>query len=440
MSEPSPTADESPPGHDPYAALRVRDFRLYLGGNFISLVGMQMQTMAVSWQIFQRTQSNYAVGMVGLVQVLPVISLALFAGHVADRMNRKYLVMMALLVVAAASVGLTVADGLRDNWTSVLWMYGFLFVTGIARAFLQPGKQSLMPQLVPRDRFTSAITWNAGAFHLAAVMGPALSGGLIAILGGATLAFVTDAVAALLFVGLLIGVRHEREELPPQALTWQGLLGGVNFVGKYPLILGAMTLDMFAVLLGGAVALFPYYSEKVLHVGATGLGWMQAAPAVGSVIMSFILSRRPPMERAGRNLIWSVAGFGLATIAFGLSHSLWFSLAMLFVTGALDTISVVVRHSLVLLHTPNAMRGRVSAINGMFISISNELGGYESGTVAALFTPVISVVSGGIGTLVVVAIAAWRVPELRRYGRLDGGAPEPISETITSTEAESQGI
>ena len=440
MSELSPTADEPPPGHDPYAALRVRDFRFFWGGNFIALLGMQMQFAAVLWEINLRTGSAFALGLVGLVQVIPVVSLALVAGHVADRFNRKYIVMISSLVIAAAAVGLLLVSLIRDEWLSVVCMFGLLFITGIARAFQQPAKSSLMPQLVPRNRFTNAITWSAMAFQLASVLGPAAGGLLIGACGGPLPVFVCHAAFALAFCGLLTQVRHQREATEQEPITLENLMAGVNFVRQNRLILSAISLDMFAVLLGGAVALLPIYAKQILEVGPTGYGWLRAAPAIGALLMSLIMAKLPPMKHAGRNLLFSIAGFGVATIAFGLSRSFPLSFALLFLTGVFDNVSVVVRHSLVQLLTPDAMRGRVSAINGMFISISNEVGDFEAGSVAALFTPVISVVSGGIGTLVVVAITACRVPELRRYGRLDSLAPENLEEAGTSTEAEAQSV
>jgi MFS family permease len=291
----------------------------------------------------------------------------------------------------------------------------------VARAFQQPAKSSLMPQLVPRADFPNAVTWNSAAFQMAAVMGPALAGGLIAIFHSATAVFVFDVVAALMFFTVLSQIHYQRPAREHHSLSIENLAAGARFVWHNKIILAASGLDMFAVLLGGAVALLPIYAKEILHVGDFGYGCMQAAPAAGAVVMSFIISHRRPMQRAGLALLLAVAGFGITTIVFGISRSFPLSLAMLALAGALDNVSVVVRHSLVQLLTPDEMRGRVSAINGMFISISNELGGFESGTAAWLFnSPTLSVVSGGIGTLVVVSFVACLFPQLRRYGRLDG--------------------
>jgi MFS family permease len=283
---------------------------------------------------------------------------------------------------------------------------------------MQPARASLMPQIVPREHFSNAVTWSSGGFHLACVVGPALGGGIIWLSGGARVVYLLDAFAALTYFVLLMFVRHRPVVQRTAEVTVRSLGAGFAFLRSTPVVFSAITLDMFAVLLGGATTLLPVYSKDILHVGPVGLGWLRAMPAIGALLMAFILAYRPPLERAGRALLWSVVGFGLATIVFGASRWYWVSLLMLFATGMFDNVSVVIRHTLVQLMTPDEMRGRVSAINSMFIGASNELGGFESGTVAALFTPAISVVSGGVGTLVVVVVMAIAYPQLRRYGRL----------------------
>jgi MFS family permease len=276
-----------------------------------------------------------------------------------------------------------------------------------------------LPQIVPRERFSNAVAWNTGAFHMASALGPALAGLLIALYGSPIIIYLLDAVAAGGFFALLAFIQSRPVATTSSESSPKELAAGLAFLRRSPVILGAITLDMFAVLLGGAITLLPVYASKeILNVGPTGYGWMRAAPAVGALAMSILLAHRPPLERAGRALLWSVAGFGVATIVFGLSRSFWLSLVTLLVTGALDNISVVVRHTLVQVLTPDELRGRVSAVNGLFIGASNELGGFESGLVAELFNPTISVVSGGIGTLLVVATVAVVSPPLRRYGRL----------------------
>ena len=419
--EPPSSADGAaiPPSvHDPWAALRIPSFRRYLAGTIFAALGMQMQTVAVGWEVWERTHNALLLGMVGLVQFLPVILLLLPAGHAADRFQRKRILLCCLAVLVSSSVGLAVLSALQGD---IRLMFVCLLATGIARAFQQPTKASFLPHIVPREHFNNAVTWGTGGFHLASVLGPAVGGFVIAMSGSAALVYALDAVATLTFLLLLFGVTSRPQVLSTSTISVSSLLAGLRFVYHTKTILAAITLDMFAVLLGGATMLFPIFaSPDMLDVGPTGLGWMRAAPAIGALVMSFALAYRPPIQRAGRALLWSVVGFGVATIVFGLSKSFPLSLGALFLTGAFDNISVVIRHSLVQMQTPDAMRGRVSAVNSLFIGASNELGGFESGLAARLTSPVIAVVLGGVGTLVVVSIAALAWPEIRRYGRLDG--------------------
>lgn len=411
--------------HDPYAPWRVPGFRWYLLGSVASVLGMQMQTVAVGWEVFQLTNSSLALGCVGLAQIGPVLLLALHAGHIADHFDRRRILMFTIFSIAACSLGL--AQISRQGW-GVVPMYICLFASGIARALQQPAKAAFLPQIVPRECFGGAVTWLTGGFQLASVAGPALGGLLIAVFRSPALVYQLDAAFTLFFLAMLLlmkkgsprQAREERATNSPTSPTLETLVAGVKFVSRTKTLLAAMALDMFAVLLGGATALLPLIAEKILRVGPAELGWMQAAPALGAVAMSLVLAHRPPLERAGRALLWSVVGFGVATIVFGFSRSFWLSMAMLVLTGAFDNISVVVRHTLVQILTPDEMRGRVSAINGVFIGASNELGGFESGVVAEYTTPTISVVAGGIGTIVVVAIVAVLSKGLRTFGRLDG--------------------
>ena len=407
--------------HDPYAALRVRDFRRYLIGNLVATVGTQMQTVAVGWELYERTRSPLALGGVGLVQVLPVFALTLPAGHLADRMERRLLLMLSLGLLALASLGLAVA-----SWThaSVFWFYACLFVAGVARAFQGPAKEALAPQLVPRALYANSSTWRSSSWQLASVVGPALGGAVIAAFRGATMAYVLDAAAALTFIVLLATIARPSFTPSAGSATVHSLLEGIRFVRRTKVILAAITLDLFAVLLGGATTLLPIFARDILGVGPTGLGWLLAAPSVGALAMALTLAHRPPMQRAGRALIVAVVGFGLATIVFGLSRSFWLSLFALFLTGAFDNVSVVVRSTLFQLLTPDEMRGRVGAVNSFFIGGSNELGGFESGAVAQLVGPTASVVLGGIGTIVVVAAVARVWPQIAALGPLTEGLAE----------------
>jgi MFS family permease len=452
MSNPTPPDGAAVARHDPYAALRIPEFRKYLAGNFLSLLGIQMQTFAVSWEIYERTDSKMALAWVGLVQIVPVIGLFLQAGRAADIFDRRKIMIAALTLLAVCSLSLSAVSahgGSRDvalfRWESspgnvlsiseydadTLAIYVVLLLVGTARSFFQPARSAYLPQIVPREVFSNAVTWNSSGFQLATVTGPAVGGFLVwAFDEKAAPVYLLTAALIFIFIGLLTTIASRPRPVSIEPASFRSLAAGLSFVWRTRVMFGAIVLDMFAVLLGGATALLPVYAKDILIVGPLGLGWMRAAPGIGALAMSVVLAYRPPMERAGRSLLWSVVGFGVATILYGFSRSYVFSVAMLLSIGALDMISVVIRHTLVQLLTPDEMRGRVSAVNGMFIGVSNELGEFESGTVAHLFDrhddlsfgPTVAVVSGGIGTLVVVAIIAVFWPEVRRYNRL--GDPE----------------
>jgi len=404
--------------HDPYVVLQNRDFLLYLVGRFIASLGQQMLTVAVGWELYERTHSALNLGMVGLAQMGPMILFTLPAGHVADNFNRKRIIVLMTFIIACASLGLTLISALQAE---VFWIYFCVFVAGTARTFLWPASSAFLPNLVSRQQFSKAVTWSSGSFHLSSVIGPAAGGALIALTGHAAPVYAANAAAAILCL-LLIGLIR-RHHLAPvkEKMTASSLGAGFKFVFANKIILGTITLDLFAVLLGGATSLLPVYAKDILRAGPSGLGILQAALPAGSLLCSLILAHRRPMQKAGRALLWAVGGFGLATIGFGLSHWFWLSFLLLFVCGALDNISVVVRHTLVQLLTPDEKRGRVSAVNSLFIGTSNELGGFESGLVAYLVTPVFSVVSGGVGTILIVIGVALVWPEIRKFGRLDPG-------------------
>ena len=421
--------------HDPYAALRVRNYRFFLIGNLVANMGSQMLTVAVGWELYERTGSAMALGWVGLVQFVPVILFALPSGHLADRFARQRLLAAAQAVMALAALGLAVVS---IGHFGVGWMYACLFATGVVRSVGMPAGQSLMPLLVPREVFSNAVSWRSNSFQIASTVGPAVGGFLIALTHRAAVVYVTEAVLAAIFIACLFTLRVPKTEAAPEsAVTLASLLAGVKFVWGTKLILAAITLDMFAVLLGGATALLPVYAKDILHVGPIGLGWLRAMPANGSLVMGLGLAHRPPMRRAGRTLVSAVLGFGVATIVFGVSKWYWLSLAMLFAAGVCDSISVVVRHTLVQTRTPDALRGRVSAVNGLFISCSNEMGGFESGLVAACFGAVVSVVSGGVGTILVVLGVTGLWPELRKLRELH---PPTAPETTEDEEAERHGV
>lgn len=407
-----PNARES----DPYAVLRNRDLVLYLTGRFVASLGQQMLTVAVGWELYERTSSALALGLVGLTQMIPMVLFTLPAGHVADNYDRKRVILLTTLIIGCASVGLTFISSLKAD---VLWIYACLFAAGTARTFLWPASSAFLPNLVSREQFSKAVTWSSGSFQLSSVVGPAVGGGLIALTHHAAPVYGANAAASFLCFLLMAWVRRTRVVALKEPMTVRSLVVGFKFVFASRIILGIITLDLFAVLLGGASALLPVYAKDILRAGPAGLGFLQAALPSGSLLCALILAHRAALQRAGRTMLWAVFVFGVATIAFGLSRWFWFSFLMLFLCGAVDNISVVVRHTLVQMLTPDEKRGRVSAVNSLFIGTSNELGGFESGTVAQWLGPVFSVVSGGVGTILVVIAVAWFWPEIRKYGRLD---------------------
>ena len=423
-------------GHDPYLALRLPAFRRYTLGSNLMLMGQQMQMAAVQWEVTLRTIDRHAsdaanaaraalaLSLVGLVGAVPVVLLALPAGQLADRVDRKRLMTVTLVLSALCSVGLAV---LAERQAPIGYTYGVLLAAATVWAVGGPARGALVAGVVPLEAFNNATTWSSSLFQVAAMAGPAIAGAIIALgtgaVGGVPIVYGVDAACAVSFALLLLGVPVRPVERRSEPASLRTLLAGIRFVWANQIILATITLDLFAVLLGGAVYLLPVYAADVLHVGPVGYGWMRAAPAAGAFTMALVLAHLPPMKHAGRTLLMAVAGFGLATIVFGFSKSLPLSLAMLFLTGAFDNISVVVRWTLVQVLTPDAMRGRVMAVNNVFIGSSNELGGFESGLAAKLLGPFWAVVGGGIGTLLVVAATALVWPQVRRFGSLNDARP-----------------
>lgn len=400
--------------HDPYGALRYRDYRRLLSAGILGGIGMEIQAVAVGWDLYLRTGSALDLGLTGLVQFLPVLLFSLPAGHLVDRYSRKTLYQLAQATVAIVSLGLA---GLSFYDGPVPAIFLLLLLTGTARAVSVPARGSLVPQVVPIELLSNAITWNSSGWQIANVTGPALGGMMIAV-AGTVEAFHLAAVCSFASVLLAMPIRPRVEARPRAAPSLESLLAGVRFVFQSRLLLAAITLDLFAVLLGGATALLPIFARKILNVGPIGLGLLRASPAIGAFVMAMWLAHRPPLQRTGLALLAAVAGFGVATIVFGLSDTPMLSFAMLALAGAFDNVSVVVRHTLVQALTPDAMRGRVTAVNLVFISSSNELGAFESGVTAEWFGPILSVVLGGIGTILVVAAAMACWPELLRLGPL----------------------
>jgi MFS family permease len=402
--------------HDPYAALRIPNFRWFVASLMAMTVATQIQAVVVAWQIYELTHDPLSLGLIGLAEAVPFIGVALFAGHVADRVNRlrvSLVALSALFLCSLALLGFTLRPGIVS--VGRIWpIYLVIFLSGIARSFLQPARSALGAELVPRALYPNAVTWRSSTWQLAEVVGPAI-GGLVYGFGSATAAYGTD--AAIMAIGV-VSLARMRHSPAPSTLAnesfLESLATGIRFVRGQPVILGALTLDLFSVLFGGAVALLPVFAAEIMHVGPQGLGVLRAAPAVGAVLMSMVLAHLPPLRRAGRALLMSVAVFGLSIIGFGLSRDFLLSIALLAVSGMSDTVSVVIRSTLLQVLTPHHLLGRVSSVNAIFIGSSNEIGAFESGAAARLIGTVPSVVLGGLATLVVVAVTAVRVPELRR--------------------------
>jgi MFS family permease len=409
------------PALSPYASLRVPNFRRYV----LAVVAMTLATMIqgtiVGWQIYELTHDPLSLGLIGLAEALPFIGSALIAGHYADLHDRRKIAIGALVVVSASAIALLVLPTLLADSPSTLVksIYGVIIVSGVARAFLQPARQALGAEVVPRELFANSVPWRSGAWQLAAVIGPALGGALYAI-GGLRLAYATDAA---LTVAAIVGFIMIDRTPPPPRLNVEpirkSMADGVRFVFREKMILGSISLDMFSVLFGGAVALLPIYASEILHVGPTGLGILRSAPAIGAVVTSAVLAHIAPFRKGGKVLLQAVAIFGVATIVFGLSTNFVVAVTALAAGGAADMVSVFIRSTLLTTRTPPEMLGRVMSVNGIFVGSSNEIGAFESGVTADWFGAVPSVVLGGVLTLVVVGVTAWKNPALRRLGPLD---------------------
>ncbi|HVZ94785.1 MAG TPA: MFS transporter [Phycisphaerales bacterium] len=432
-----PQPDSPEKSHNPYAAIAEPNYRAYAGGWVFSALGYQMQSMALGWEIWHRTNSALALGMIGLAQAMPVIIFALPGGHLADRRDRRTIVFWGQIGYTVASLGLLCLS----MFAAPVWlMYLVMLCNGVIKSINGPARSALLPELIPPSVFHNAVTWNSGVFHASAMVGPIVAGLLIHASGAAWPVYACAAAGAFIFAMSLrflkpVGRGRERKQNGAGDRGLRAMTAGARYIWQEKIILSAITLDLFAVLFGGASALFPVYADEILHVGPVGLGCLRAAPFIGALLMAVVLAHRPPFERSGRALLFSVAAFGVATIGFGFSTNFWLSIALLATAGAVDNISVVIRHVLVQARTPDELRGRVAAVNSIFIESSNELGSFESGIVARLFGPVFSVVSGGIGTMLVVAGVAWLWPQVRTLGRLRL-PEEEIEETPEQAEEE----
>lgn len=414
--------------HDPWAALRLPDFRRLLAAHFVTTLGIQIQGVVVAWQMYLDTRDPLSLGLIGLAEALPNISVSLVAGHVADRMDRRRLALLATCTLLACSLALAWLAGVGPDLvtTRVVGVYLVIAVSGVARAFLQPARTALAAAMVPRALQANAVSWRSTTWQLGAVVGPALGGVLMAWLG-AERALLIDAALIVLALGALTRIAFRAVPAAAAAAepVLESLSAGIRYLRTQQILLGAMTLDLFSVLFGGAVALLPIFAADILHTGSWGLGLLRAAPAVGAVGMSLWLAWRPPMRRAGRALLLAVAAFGLFTIGFGLARTTWLAFLCLALAGAADMVSVVVRSTLLQLLVPDHLMGRVTSVNQVFVGSSNEIGSFESGLAARLLGAVPAVVLGGVVTLGVVGATAKLAPALGRVGRLEDVGVKP---------------
>jgi MFS family permease len=408
------------------AAFGHADFNRFQGARLLSVLGMQMQSVAIGWQIYALTGRPLDLAWVGLAQFFPAAGLSLVTGHAADRFDRRAILMTCHAAMAALSLALLlVAHATAAGQASVGPIYLVLIGIGVARAFLGPANQSILPALVPNEHFGNAVAWASSLWQAATVLGPMSGGFAYAAFGGPGAVYAGAALCSVAALLLVATMRFRRAPSARTPTTRASILAGVRYVWTNEIVLGAISLDLFAVLLGGATALLPVYARDILHLGPWALGALRAAPAAGAAVTGVVLAFRPIERRAGAKMYAGVAAFGAGTVAFGLSRSFTLSLAALVLIGAADMVSVFVRSALVQLATPDAMRGRVSAVNMVFIGASNELGEFESGVTAQWLGAVPSVVVGGIGTLLVVAIWVWRFPRLRAVNRLDDARVGP---------------
>ncbi|MEX0886086.1 MAG: MFS transporter [Phycisphaeraceae bacterium] len=429
MTQFNDPGDQGGPGRDdgPYAAFQEPAFRRFMIGTLLARLGTGAQTIAIAWEMYVRTDSALLLGLVGLVQAVPMLLLTLPAGYLADVADRRKLILVGLFGTTLTSLALAQFSYMEG---SILVMYVLLFFDAAFLRLANPARTAIVPQLVPVHKLESAMKWRTSLGEIASIVGPVIGGFILGWWIPACYLFSGGSTAVFMLVLMTIHIPPATRAVPGRMVAQ--VFDGIRFVWQRKVLLGTISLDLFAVLLGGATMILPIFARDIIDLSGTGLteeqalGWLRAAPAAGALIMALSLAHMPPIRKAGRTMLWSVAGFGAATIVFGISKNLWLSLAMLFLTGAFDNVSVVVRHTLVQLLTPNEMRGRVSAVNSIFIGSSNQIGGFRAGAVAAAIGPVLSVVIGGLGTLAVVGLWAGLFPRLRDFGRLSGVEVEAL--------------
>ena len=409
-----------PTSQDPRLAGRVAfthpDFVSYTLARFFIVLSLEMLSVAVGWQVYEITHRPLDLGYVGLAQFLPGFALFLFAGHAADLFDRRRLLMWCYAGFALCSALLLLISWRAPQ--SVHLIYAVLVLLGAVRSFNFPASRAILPQLAPEEHFANAVAWNSSIFQIATIAGPALGGIVYAISRGPNTVYAIAVSISIFAMAMTMRIRILTAARSQEPVSLRTVFAGFRFIWDKKVILGSISLDMFAVLLGGAVALLPVYAREILHTGPWGLGLLRSAPGVGAAVTAIVVAHRPIRRRAGMAMLLCVAGFGVFTIAFGISHSLILSLIALFLCGASDMVSVIIRATLIQIATPDEMRGRVNAVDMLFIGVSNELGQFESGFTAQWFGTVPAVVIGGIGTLVVIGIWAWLFPELRKADQL----------------------
>jgi MFS family permease len=400
-----------------YAVLKIGDFRYFISSRFCATLAIQIQGVVVGYQVYELTKNPFSLGLIGLAEAIPSIVVSLYAGHVADVVMRKKIIMWCLAALIFCSSSLLffttdISSFIQTFGTTPI--YTVIFLSGIARGFLTPANFSFMPQLVPKDQLQRAVTVNSSTWEVASIAGPAMGGFLYGLLG-ITVAYAVD--AGLTIVGLLLILNVESKPLPEESHE-QGMIekikAGLRFVFTNKLVLAAMSLDLFAVLFGGAIALLPIFADQVLHVGAIGFGFLRAAPSIGALLVAFVLMHNPITRNVGKILLWCVAAFGLCMISFALSTNFWLSLFILMASGGFDCVSVIIRLTLLQTLTPENMKGRVSAVNNIFLGSSNEIGMFESGLAAKAMGVVPSVIFGGCMTVAVVGTVSWLGKSLRK--------------------------
>jgi MFS family permease len=402
---------------DAYAVLRIRDFRFFVSARFMLTFAIQMQSVVVGWQVYEITHDVLSLGLIGLAEAIPFITSAIFAGYIADRFNRQKVMVISMLVyLAGALLLLAYSLGYQSfiGVVGILPLYIVVFLTGIARAFFYPAQLALMAQLVPRKLYANSSTWNSTVWHIAAVGGPA-AGGLIYGFAGKQAAYSVVVFFVMLSFILFMQLAKYRNQhnLKGEPLL-QSLSTGIKFVFGNQVILGALSLDMFAVLFGGAVAMLPVFASEILFVGPQGLGFLRTAPAFGAIIMALILAYRPPLKKAGVYLLYMVGVFGLTIVGFAISTNFYLSILLLVLGGMADNVSVIIRSTILQIMTPDSMRGRVAAVNSIFVGSSNEIGSFESGLAAKIMGLVPSVIFGGSMTILITGIMARFAPNLRK--------------------------